>query len=71
MAVVKIPTVPQHIGKFKAERDKMWQIEHTNIVKCLSVRHCVSQHNEQVPVYAFFFDIPSRIFCRHCRLPFM
>ena len=36
MAVVKIPTVPQHIEKLHKERDKMLRINHQNIVQCLS-----------------------------------
>lgn len=36
MAVIKIPTVPQHIEKLKKERDKMLQVGHKNIVCCLS-----------------------------------
>ena len=35
-AVIKIPTVPQHIEKLKQERDKMIKVNHINIVKCLS-----------------------------------
>lgn len=36
MAVVKIPTVPQHIEKLRKERDKMLQVSHKNIVRCLN-----------------------------------
>ena len=36
MAVVKIPTVPQHIEKLRKERDKMLQVSHENIVRCLN-----------------------------------
>ena len=36
MAVIKIPTVPQHIEKLKKERDKMLQVGHKNIVCCFS-----------------------------------
>lgn len=36
MAVIKIPTVSQHIEKLRKERDKMLQVSHQNIVCCLN-----------------------------------